>query len=259
MSIPRIVTRKADADERQEIIRSMNTCARNHQAFNDFWFSDELVSSEGCRIELYVPEGTNKDAINEALREARGERDVVACTVVECPEDWFAEVTLPRPRTIHEMLWEGVNPSTLIKHVARIEDEKERAEAIDIIMEAYQDRSDVRAYMAYEMAAKGIVPDACMGHIRNIVIMSEPKTFWNGAELWKEHIEPGLTTYAIIHDDTLVGKPFYSLAEANTALGQMEEKGVNGLSIKVNVPSQRDDPLAHTETVPVPSTQLSIQ
>jgi hypothetical protein len=243
MSTPRIFTRKADADERDSIIRAMNACARRYQDFNDFWFDDELVSSEGCHVELYVPEGTTKDAINEAFREARGARDVVAFTVVECPNEWFAEVTPPKPRTIREMLWEGERPSRLIKQIARIEDEQARADAIDMVFEAYQDRSEQRAYMAYEMAARGVVPDACMGHVRNLVMQSESTAYWNGPELWNEHIEPGLTTYAIVDNGTPVGQPFYSLAEANTARDQLAEKGAEGLSIEENGPSVHD-PLA---------------
>jgi hypothetical protein len=246
MSTPRIFIRKAEADERDSIISAMNACARRYQDFNDFWFDDELVSSEGCHVELYAPEGTTKDAINEAFREARGARDVVAFTVVECPNEWFAEVTPPKPRTIREMLWEGERPSRLIKQIARIEDEQARADAIDMVLEAYQDRSEQRAYMAYEMAARGVVPDACMGHVRNLVMQSESTAYWNGPELWNEHIEPGLTTYAIVKNDTPMGHPFYSLSEANTAVNQLIAKGAEGLSIKEHAPEVHD-PLAHTE------------
>ncbi|GAB0154661.1 hypothetical protein [Marinobacterium sp. BA1] len=245
MSAPRIHTRKADNDEHDHILRAMNACARSYQDFNNFWFDDELVSSEGCRVELYVPVGTTKDAINGAYREARGSRDVVAFTVVECPDEWFKEVTLPKPRTIREMLWEGERPSRLIKQVARIQDDQERADAIDMILEAYLDSGEQRAYMAYEMAARDVVPDACMGHVRNIVLMSEASAYWDGAELWNEHIEPNLSKWQLTNGEEPIGAPFYSLSEAQTVLAQATESGVGATAIE-EIPASSKDPLAHT-------------
>ncbi len=66
-------------------------------------FDTELVSSAGCCVFLYAPEGTTPEAIEAAKDAATTARDVVYFEVVPIPADWIEKPYAPA--TEHKAGW----------------------------------------------------------------------------------------------------------------------------------------------------------
>lgn len=87
----RLNKRNAQSNEKPRLIRSIVWCRRNHSLFGGHPFIEQLAGPSGILLELIVPPSTDRLDIEQALREAYRERDVVSHSVVVCPVSWFSE------------------------------------------------------------------------------------------------------------------------------------------------------------------------
>lgn len=64
---------------------------KHNLLLNGFPYADNIVSSSGIELTLYVPESASKEQCELALIQGKNTRDVVSYMTLSCPSEWFEE------------------------------------------------------------------------------------------------------------------------------------------------------------------------
>ena len=83
--------RKAIPSEETHVRDSVRWCKKRKLDFNGIMYSEELVSSDGMHMQLFVDEFHMPTQIQEAVEQVRRERDVVKLEIVIVPTSWLWE------------------------------------------------------------------------------------------------------------------------------------------------------------------------
>lgn len=81
--------RNALPSEEQHVRDSVKWCRKHNLDFSGIMYSDELVSSDGVHIQLFVDEFHLPSQIREAVEEAYRERDIVKMEIIIVPTAWL--------------------------------------------------------------------------------------------------------------------------------------------------------------------------
>lgn len=79
----------AAPDSKEWAVRAITWCRKHGLAFAGLPYDAELAGPDGVSLALLVPPGTDRPIIEQALREAYREQDIVRHQVVVCPVSWF--------------------------------------------------------------------------------------------------------------------------------------------------------------------------
>lgn len=82
---------KANEDEKPRVLHAMEFCELFGQCLEGFPFNDELAGPDGIHLQLLVPPGVDDSECENALELGYSQQDVVSHSVLECPDEWFAQ------------------------------------------------------------------------------------------------------------------------------------------------------------------------